>query len=141
MRVSQSRASARGGKEDRGEDDADAPVMYPRTIASTLMTSHFLTTIDRPLSWSAYCLTASGKLSQSASAAASERGRTRWDGMIEASLSNQKRESDVRSLPLSVMDCPGGREKEEQVSEASESCREALFEAGVRSQGRARCPS
>lgn len=81
-------------------------------MASILMTSHFLTTMLLPLSWSSYFLTLSGNSIQLDSAVDSDVGRSRWLGMIELSLSNQKSESDVRSLPLSVMDCkPTQRQK------------------------------
>jgi hypothetical protein len=45
-------------------------------------------------------------------------GRIRWLGMMDESLSNQKREREVRSLPLLVMDygpCQARRDEKERV--------------------------
>ncbi len=44
--------------------------MYPRTIASTLMTSHFLTIMLRPASWSLYSSSEAGKPDQAAAGVA-----------------------------------------------------------------------
>lgn len=71
-------------------------------MASTLMTSHFLTTMERPSSWSLYFWTDAGNSSKEAEG---EEGRMRWLGMMEASLSNQKSEREVRSWPFWGMDC------------------------------------